>query len=167
MQLDHDEELAPRHGMFGTLEAELEVQRTIKRAELTAFLCLLKKVIGPTNNKGIIGGSWKGEMKCTGPKAGDADLWRRIFELIALSAFERDIEFARSRRGSTRRLLKSSSLRANEKADELAQEGAVLDDGLMAQARESTIQQEREEVYAALQYAASIHSLFGGGMERL
>ena len=28
------------------MEAELEVQRTIKRAELTAFLCLVKRVMG-------------------------------------------------------------------------------------------------------------------------
>ena len=28
--------------MYGSMDAELEVQRTIKRAELTAFLCLLK-----------------------------------------------------------------------------------------------------------------------------
>ena len=34
------------HGMYGSIDAELEVQRTIKRAELTALLCLLKKVIG-------------------------------------------------------------------------------------------------------------------------
>ena len=30
-------------GMYGSMEAELEVQRTIKRAELTAFLCPLKR----------------------------------------------------------------------------------------------------------------------------
>ena len=30
-------------GMYGSMDAELEVQRTIMRAELTAFLCLLKK----------------------------------------------------------------------------------------------------------------------------
>ena len=53
-----DEELGPLHGMYVRLmEAEFEVQRTIKRAELTAFLCLLKKVIGPikvhVDNKGI------------------------------------------------------------------------------------------------------------------
>ena len=30
------------HGMYGTQEVELEVQRTIKRAEVMAFLCLLK-----------------------------------------------------------------------------------------------------------------------------
>ena len=38
--------------------AEYEVQGTIKRADLTAFLCLLWKVIGPTevhvDNKEII-----------------------------------------------------------------------------------------------------------------
>ena len=64
------------------MEAALEVQRTIKRAELTAFLCLLKKVIGPikvhVDNKGIKDGLWRGERKCIDPKAGDADLWIKI-----------------------------------------------------------------------------------------
>ena len=59
------------------MDAELEVQRTIKRAEVTAFLCLLKKVVGPikvhVDNKGIINGLWRGERKCIDPKAGDAD----------------------------------------------------------------------------------------------
>ena len=41
VQLDFDEELGPLHGMSGSADAELEVQRTIKRVELTAFLCLL------------------------------------------------------------------------------------------------------------------------------
>ena len=45
----------------------------------------------------------------------------------------------------------------NEKADELAKKGAMLDEGFMAEARAKTIEQEREEVYAALQYAASFH----------
>ena len=74
------------HGMCGSMEAELEVQRTIKRAELTASRCLLKifeKVIGPikvhVDNKGIIDGLWKGERKCNNPKAGDADLWSEIW----------------------------------------------------------------------------------------
>ena len=39
-------------------ECELEVQRPIKRAELTAFLCLLGVIIGPTtahvDNKGLV-----------------------------------------------------------------------------------------------------------------
>ena len=47
----------------------------------------------------------------------------------------------------------------NEKADELPKAGAMLDEGLMAEAEAETMQQEREEVYAALQYAASFHCL--------
>ena len=43
VQLDHDEEMRPLHGMYGSVEAEFEVQRIVKRAELTAFLCLLRK----------------------------------------------------------------------------------------------------------------------------
>ena len=45
------------------------------------------------------------------------------------------------------------------KADESAKEGLMLDEGFMAQTRAKTVQQEREEVYAALQYAASFHCL--------
>ena len=47
----------------------------------------------------------------------------------------------------------------NEKADELAKEGALLDQGFMAGARAETMQQEREEVFAALRCAASFHCL--------
>ena len=46
VQLDHDEESGPVRGVYGTMDAELAVQRTINEAELPAFLCLLKKVIG-------------------------------------------------------------------------------------------------------------------------
>ena len=47
VQLDYDEEMGPLHGMYCLMEGEYEVQRTIKRAELTAFLCFLRKVCGP------------------------------------------------------------------------------------------------------------------------
>ena len=33
VQLDYDEEMEPLYGMYGSMEAEYEVQRTIKRAE--------------------------------------------------------------------------------------------------------------------------------------
>ena len=60
VQLDYDEEIGPLYGMYGSMEAELEIQRTIKRAKLTAFVCLLKRVIRPikvhVDNKGIIEG---------------------------------------------------------------------------------------------------------------
>ena len=38
VQLVYDEEMGLLRGMCGSVE-EVEVQRTIKRAELTAFLC--------------------------------------------------------------------------------------------------------------------------------
>ena len=57
------------------------------------------------------------------------------------------------------RILRSLSQFAMGKADELTKAGAMLDEGFMADARAVTMQQEREEVYAALQYAASFHCL--------
>ena len=36
VQLDSDEELGPLHGMYGSTEAEYDVQHTVKRAKLTA-----------------------------------------------------------------------------------------------------------------------------------
>ena len=47
----------------------------------------------------------------------------------------------------------------NDMADELAKTGAMLNESFMAEARAETIRQEREDVYAALQYAASFHCL--------
>ena len=49
----------------------------------------------------------------------------------------------------------------NENAEELGKAGALLDEGFIAETRAKTVQQEREreEVYAALQYAASFHCL--------
>ena len=38
----------------------------------------------------------------------------------------------------------------NEKADELAEAGAMLDEGFMAEVRAATLKLEREEVYVAL-----------------
>ena len=64
------------------VEAEFEVQRTIKRAKLTAFSCLLNRVIGPmkvyVDIKGSIVGPRRGERECVKPTAGDADLWIKI-----------------------------------------------------------------------------------------
>ena len=46
----------------------------------------------------------------------------------------------------------------NEKADDLAKAGA-MDEGFMEEAGAKTMQQEREEVHEALQYAVSFHCL--------
>ena len=44
VHLDHDEEMVSMRGMCGALDAELEAERTIKRAVSTAFLWLLRKI---------------------------------------------------------------------------------------------------------------------------
>ena len=41
----------------------------------------------------------------------------------------------------------------------MAKAGAMLDEGFVAEARADTFKRRREEVYVALQYAASFHSL--------
>ena len=60
VQVGHDEEMRAMHGIHGTLDADLEVQRTIKREESTASLRLLRNALGPTmvhvDNEGIIDG---------------------------------------------------------------------------------------------------------------
>ena len=48
--MDCDVEMGLLHELYGSREAEYDVQRTIKRAELTAFLCLLLKVCGPSRS---------------------------------------------------------------------------------------------------------------------
>ena len=104
VHLDHDEEMGTMHGMYGTLDAELEAQRTIKRAEVTAGSCLLRKVIGPTvvhvDNKGIIDGLWKGKMKCIGPRAKDADLWIFIWEKLKKRTSGRHLGGGRARQSA-------------------------------------------------------------------
>ena len=70
--------------MYGSMESELEVQRTIKRVELTAFLCLLKKLWDPSKcmstTKASLTGYGEEKEKTTNPKAGDADLQIEIWE---------------------------------------------------------------------------------------
>ena len=53
----------------------------------------------------------------------------------------------------------------NEKADELGKEGAMLDEGFMAEVRAKTVQQERRSVRSFA--VCSQLSLFGGRIEGL
>ena len=46
-------------------------------------------------------------------------------------------------------LFKRCVTEGHERADELAKDGAMMDGGDVAQIRASTVQQKREEVYAA------------------
>ena len=146
VQLGYDEELGPLHGIYGSMEAEF------KRAEL----CLVKTVIGPitvhADNKGIIHGLWRGERKCIDPKAGDADLWIKIWaELHLFTSKDMLVEVEHVRAHRTKKdkndmsQFEKSVVEGNEKADVLGNTAAMLDEGFMAETRAKTVQQEREE----------------------
>ena len=157
--------MGPLHGMYGSMEAEFGVQRTIKRAELTAFLCLLERVIGPfkvhVDNKGIIDGLRR-EERMHQTKSWYADLWIKIWEeLHSLAARDITVEVAHRTKKEQKELshFERFVTEGNEKTDDLAKAGATLDEGFMAEARTETMQQEREEVHAALQCAASFYCL--------
>ena len=95
---------------------------------------------------------------------GDADLWIKFWEeLHSLISREILVEVEHVTAHRTEKDKKEMShfenfvTDGNEKADELAKAGAMWTEGFMAQVRAKSIQQEREEVCAALQYAASFH----------
>ena len=156
------------HGVYGTLDAELEVQRTIKRAKLTSFLCPLRKAIGPTvvhvDKKVIIDGLCRGGMKCIGREG------RRFVDLDLGGGAQRTPR----RHSGGGRARQSASPQKEKKQmsvfekfiaegnEKLAKEGAMLDGGGMAQIRVTEVQQKREEVYAAWQHASSSPCLVVG-----
>ena len=147
--LDHVEEMGLLHRMYGSMEAEFEVQRTIKRAELTAFLYLLRKVCGPikihVDNKGEIDGFRRGDRVCTKPRAGDADVWIKLGGINAFSGRKGHFGESGTCTHRTRKEKKDMShfekftTEGNEKADELAKEGALLDKWFVAEARAKTM----------------------------
>ena len=103
-------------------------ERTIQRAELTAFWCFLRKANGPTNvrvdNKGIFDGLWRSEMKCIGPKGKDADLWilmweefRRVHQEGTLVVVEHAIAHRSKKEIQQTSLLEKFIIEGNEKAD--------------------------------------------------
>ena len=117
--------------MYGTVDAELEVQRTIKRLSCRPSCVFSRKLLGPTkvhvDNKGIIDGLWRGESKCNNPKAKSADLWIKIREeLYCLNSKEILVEVEKVKAHRTENEKTNMShfekfvTEGNEKADELA-----------------------------------------------
>ena len=66
------------HGMYGTLDAELEVQRTTKRASGPSGSYRPYKFTLITRGSSV--GERRGEMKSVGPQAKDADSWISIWK---------------------------------------------------------------------------------------
>ena len=106
------------------------------------------------------------ERECIKPSAGDADLWVTIWEELhglVESGILVEVEHVKAHRTENEKTNMSQFEKfvteGNGKADELAKAGAMLDEVHVAEAKAETMQQERDEVYAALQYAASFHCL--------
>ena len=91
-------------------------------------------------------------MKCIGPRAKDVDLWLCIWEevrRIHQEGVRLEVEHVKAHRSKKEvqemKLFERFVTEGNERADELAKDGAMLDGGEMAQKRASTVQQGREE----------------------
>ena len=111
VQQDYDEEMEPLYGMYGSMEAELEIQRTIKRAELMAFVCFFKRVMGPikvhVGNKGVIDGLRKGE-KVYQPKSGRCRFTDQNLGGIAWSGRKRHFGGSGTCKGASHRKVKET-----------------------------------------------------------
>ena len=112
------------------------------------------------------------ECVCIKPKAVNADLWKNVGRTAVSVRKGILVEVEHLKAHRTKKEKKDMShfekfvTEGIEKADELAKEGAFLDEGFVAEARAKTLQQEKEEVYVVLQYSARFHWL-GRTMEGL
>ena len=103
--------------------------------------------------KGIINGLWTGERRWIGPLAKNADLWILTWEEIHRvhqDGILVEVELVKAHRSKRekqqRALFEKHIAEGNEKADELAKDGAMMDKGEMALTRASTVQQRRGDV---------------------
>ena len=105
--------------------------------------------------KEFIDGVWKGEMKCTGPKAGESDLWKNVGRIVLFNWTDICRSGTHVKAHRTEKDKKNVShfekfvTEGCEKADELAKEGAMCDQGYVAQARAGTFS-AREKKYTQL-----------------
>ena len=115
-------------------------------------------------------GLWRGKRKCIKPKAGDADLWTKIWEELHLSRSKEilvDVQHFKAHRTKKGKKEMSTFEKfvavGNEKADELAKAGAMLDEGFTADKDSPT---RKRGSLCGLAVRGQL-SLLGGGMERL
>ena len=100
-------------------------------------------------NKGIIDGLRKVKKECIKPRAGDADLWIKILEesheLVKRGIL---VEVAHVRAHRTKKEKEKMTkferfvTEGNEKADEMAKAGAMMDESFMAEARAETMKKD-------------------------
>ena len=128
VQLDYGEELVPLHGMCGSMEAEYEVQRTVKTAELTPSCASSGKCVVPSRSmwttREELMGYEKGEKECIKPRAGDADLWiknwEELHELTERGILEHVMAYRTKKEKEQMTHFARFIAEGDEKADELA-----------------------------------------------
>ena len=158
-------------GAAGPIDAGIVVRRTIKGAEMTAFwvalrgLCALSTI--HTDNMDILSWLHRGEKEVHWPESEEEeeeDLRIKIREDmrkvrdkdIGLGA--KPVKANRTKKETAKiTLFEKFVVEGNEAAAWLAKEEADLDGGVQGTITTATVEQERMEVYAALQHAATFH----------
>jgi len=128
------------HYARGPLPVQLPVQRTIKRAELWAFLHAMRYVVPPmvfhTDHKGILDGILRGKQWCCHSRRPCADVWRRIWQLLdkhLLGCRTSGIVVCKAKAHATDAMKEHMAshelyhIHGNETADSYAKEGADMD----------------------------------------
>ncbi|CAK0864356.1 unnamed protein product, partial [Prorocentrum cordatum] len=148
---------APTVQLWGPLPCRFKEQKTVKRAEMWAFLKTLETVLPPcrifTDHQGILDGIRRGPRWCLSWGRPRADVWRRIWHKIADVGLEPEwvmhVKAHRSRVAISRlEGLAQQVARGNEAVDALAKRGAAEDIG---HGREQTLESLDEKVKWAIQ----------------
>ena len=84
VQLDYDGELGLLHGVYASTDAELEVQAHHQEGRAGGLLQSSPSRFMSTTKELLIG-----QMKSIDPKAGDADLWIKIWKCCIASRREK------------------------------------------------------------------------------
>ena len=115
------------------------------------------------------------KRECFKPTAGDADLWIKIWEelhKLAASDMAVDVEHVKAHRTKKEKNemshIENFVTEGNEKADDLARAGAMLDEGFMAEERERESKDNAAGVRRGVRCLAVCSQLsqLGGGMDR-
>ena len=100
------------------------------------------------DTKGIIVGFWRGERSCTNPRAGDADLWIKIWEelrRLAAGDFVVEVEHVKAHRTREEKKELSQFWKFVAEGKRMSwQKQAMLCEGFTAEARAKTVQQVRK-----------------------
>ena len=125
-------------GVGGIIPISLEVQRTIKRAEIWALQMTLCKTCGPSenfaDNRGVVQALTEGVVDCITAGHIDADLWVLVWSKVGEcieEGFNMKVAWTKAHTTLQENTITTPENRqvawANEKADELAKTGTIQD----------------------------------------